>query len=129
MVDITGQVEQLANRWREQNAGLSRIPGADSADARAAAAALSGDLEKARGFFSDFRLFLYVDALRPVYGEIEEGLPAVSESDMEEARRLIFGEQKKTAMMPRACPFADLRKPWSVCWTPCSMSFGAAKRT
>ena len=108
VVDITGQVEQLANRWREQNAGLSRIPGADSADARAAAAALSGDLEKARGFFSDFRLFLYVDALRPVYGEIEEGLPAVSEIDMEEARRLIFGEQEEDGDDAESLP---LRRP------------------
>ena len=107
-MDIAGQVEQLTNRWREQNAGLSRIPGADSADARAAAAALSGDLEKARNFFSDFRLFLYVDALRPVYNEIENRLPVFSGSDMDEARRLIFGEEDEEGADAESLP---VRRP------------------
>lgn len=108
LVESVGQVDLLRGGWKERDSRLARIPGSDSADVRSASAALSDDLEKARGFFTDFRLFLYVDALKPLYDELESGVQSDFNDDIDEARRLIFGEDDGDSDDSESLP---LRRP------------------
>ena len=108
LVESAGQVDLLRDGWKERDSLLARIPGSDSADVRAAAAALSDDLEKARGFFTDFRLFLYVDALSPLYDELASGVRADFNDDIDEARRLIFSDDSESLPFRRPSRSIDV---------------------